>query len=148
VNFMRDRMGLPIEYDREKFGFRYTRAVTGFPSAGLVTPKPRRAEPHRLVPAPMEGGGKAAPPAGNARVHPVRIRFDTDAASTIRGNAWFAMQDIQNLPGGGIDICLRSGEDADIVRWVLGWGSHAWVMEPEWLRLRVRAIAREIVARH
>ena len=29
---MRDRLGLPIGYDAQKFGFYYTEAVTGFPS--------------------------------------------------------------------------------------------------------------------
>jgi len=32
IDFMRDRLGLPIGYDAQKFGFYYTEAVTGFPS--------------------------------------------------------------------------------------------------------------------
>jgi predicted DNA-binding transcriptional regulator YafY len=32
IDFMRDRLGLPIGYDSQKFGFYYTEAVTGFPS--------------------------------------------------------------------------------------------------------------------
>ena len=32
IDFMRDRLGLPIGYDPQKFGFYYTEAVTGFPS--------------------------------------------------------------------------------------------------------------------
>ncbi|MDX6767674.1 MAG: WYL domain-containing protein [Candidatus Methylacidiphilales bacterium] len=31
-DFMRDQLGLPLEYVPEKFGFRYTEAVTAFPS--------------------------------------------------------------------------------------------------------------------
>jgi proteasome accessory factor B len=32
IDFMRDRLGLPIEYHPQEFGFHYTEAVTGFPS--------------------------------------------------------------------------------------------------------------------
>jgi predicted DNA-binding transcriptional regulator YafY len=32
IDFMRDRLGLPIDYDAKRFGFYYTEAVTGFPS--------------------------------------------------------------------------------------------------------------------
>ena len=32
IDFMRDRLGLPIEYHPQEFGFYYTEAVTGFPS--------------------------------------------------------------------------------------------------------------------
>ena len=32
IDFMRDRLGLPIGYDAQKFGFYYTEAVTGFPN--------------------------------------------------------------------------------------------------------------------
>jgi proteasome accessory factor B len=32
IDFMRDRLGLPIGYDAQKFGFYYTEAVTGFPT--------------------------------------------------------------------------------------------------------------------
>jgi len=32
IDFMRDRLGLPIGYDATRFGFYYTEAVTGFPS--------------------------------------------------------------------------------------------------------------------
>lgn len=32
IDFMRDRLGLPIEYDPLRFGFHYTEEVTSFPS--------------------------------------------------------------------------------------------------------------------
>ena len=39
INFMRDQMGLPIDYAKERFGFHYTRAVSGFPAVGASTVK-------------------------------------------------------------------------------------------------------------
>lgn len=35
IDFMRDRMGLPIEYDQEHMGFRYTKAVENLPMATI-----------------------------------------------------------------------------------------------------------------
>ncbi|MEP6699054.1 MAG: WYL domain-containing protein [Verrucomicrobiota bacterium] len=32
IDFMRDRLGLPIDYDAKRFGFYYTQAVSAFPS--------------------------------------------------------------------------------------------------------------------
>src|SRR5256714_10805769 len=32
IDFMRYRLGLPIEYHPQEFGFHYTEAVTGFPN--------------------------------------------------------------------------------------------------------------------
>ncbi len=32
IDFMRDRLGLPVEYDPLRFGFHYTQEVTSFPS--------------------------------------------------------------------------------------------------------------------
>ena len=34
LDFMRDRMGLPIAYDQAKFGFAFTAPVTEFPRRG------------------------------------------------------------------------------------------------------------------
>ncbi len=36
VNFMRDQMRLPIEYDKRRFGFHYTGPVNGFPAVGIA----------------------------------------------------------------------------------------------------------------
>jgi predicted DNA-binding transcriptional regulator YafY len=36
VEFMRDRMGLPLEYDGSRFGFRYTRPVKSFPAVQVT----------------------------------------------------------------------------------------------------------------
>jgi len=32
IDFMRDQLGLPIDYDAERFGFYYTEVVSGFPT--------------------------------------------------------------------------------------------------------------------
>jgi predicted DNA-binding transcriptional regulator YafY len=36
IEFMRDRLGLPIEYDGSRFGYRYTEEVSGFPTLQIT----------------------------------------------------------------------------------------------------------------
>ncbi len=36
IEFMRDRLGLPIEYDGARFGYRYTQEVSGFPTLQIT----------------------------------------------------------------------------------------------------------------
>lgn len=36
IDFMRDRMGLPIDYDPQRFGFRYTEPVDAFPTLQIT----------------------------------------------------------------------------------------------------------------
>ena len=146
VNFMRDQMGLPIEYDKERFGFHYTRPVTAFPAMGISTGK-GLGNPWRHSPPPAMGENPALAVADKFS-QAVRIRFDAESARTVRGRTWHATQVIRALPDGGVEMTLRARDDWEIVRWVLSWGAHAWVIEPALLRNRVRELAREILARH
>ena len=146
VNFMRDRMGLPIEYDKERFGFHYTRPVSGFPGVTVSAGK-GGSSPWRQSSPPMIGETPALAAAGS-HGYEVRIRFDAESARMVRARTWHATQAIHSVPGGGVDITLRARNEWDIARWVLSWGAHAWVIEPVELRNRVREIAREILTRH
>ena len=146
INFMRDQLGLPIEYDRERFGFRYTRLVTGFPAVGAFTVN-RPANPWRKSFPPPVG---EMPSLSSVRGpgHSVRIRFDSESASAVGARTWHATQLIQALPDGCIDMTLRVRDEWEIARWVLSWGAHAWVIDPPRIRARVREIARQILSRH
>ena len=145
VNFMRDRMGLPIEYDKGRFGFHYTHSVTVFPALGISVGKSRE-NPWRQSPPPM--GESPAPPAGGRHGFPVRVRFDAASARAVRGGTWHATQVIRTLADGTMEMNFRARDEWEIAVWVLGWGGHAWVIEPPRVRTRVREIAREILARH
>jgi predicted DNA-binding transcriptional regulator YafY len=150
VNFMRDQLGLPIEYDKARFGFQYTRAVTGFPSIALSGGKSAakiRENPWRKSPPPAIGEKPSLAAEGTGSFA-ARIRFDADSARAVRGRAWHATQVIRALPDGGVEVTMRVRDEWEIARWVLSWGAHAWVVEPAPLRNRVRELAREILARH
>jgi predicted DNA-binding transcriptional regulator YafY len=147
INFMRDQMGLPIDYDKARFGFHYTRPVIGFPAMALAEGKPRTS-PWRQTPPPALG----VPPQLSASDHrgsvQVRIRFDSEVAAAVRRRIWHPTQVIRSLPGGGIEISMRARDEGEIARWVLSWAGRASVIEPLRLRQRVRQLAREIAARH
>jgi predicted DNA-binding transcriptional regulator YafY len=158
VNFMRDRMGLPIEYDKARFGFRYTRVVSGLPAMGMPSGKggvgiasisrqtrsSAQSAPGPIGERPSLGTSGAAGRDGIA----VRIGFDGESERAVRGRTWHASQVIRALPGGGLEMTLRVRDEAEIARWVLSWGAHAWVIEPARVRILVRETARKIVDRH
>jgi len=78
----------------------------------------------------------------------VRIPLDAASARAVRGRTWHSTQVIHALPGGAVEMTLRTRDEGEIARWVLSWGGRAWVIDPPRLRNRVREIAREILARH
>jgi predicted DNA-binding transcriptional regulator YafY len=146
VNFMRDQMGLPIEYDKARFGFHYTRAVAGFPALGISSTR-SPANPWKKSPPPPIGD-RPPLPTSRGPGQPIRIRFDAESARAVRGRTWHATQIIHGLPDGGLDMTLRARDESEIARWVLSWGAHAWVIDPPRLRTRIREIAQMILARH
>jgi len=152
INFMRDRMGLPIEYDKKRFGFHYTRTVTVFPTLGITVGKSprspgRRSPPPAMGERPALSAASRRSPGGSGGLM-VRIRFDSESAREARGRTWHATQVIRTLPNGSVEMTLQARDEWEIARWILSWGGHAWVAEPPRLRKRVREMAREILARH
>jgi predicted DNA-binding transcriptional regulator YafY len=80
--------------------------------------------------------------------HAVRVRFAPEVADHIRERVWHESQEMQDLPGGGLELSLRLGALAEVARWLLSWGEHVEVLDPPELRERLRASARAILARH
>lgn len=149
VNFMRDQMGMPIEYDMERFGFRYTQPVMEFPALGFYSTKPPGKEGNwaRVKPPPPLGQLPDLMARGG-RGSMVRICFDAESAQAARSRTWHATQATRSLPEGGLEMALRVPDEEEIVRWVLGWSGHAWVIEPQRLRIRLKEVALEILAHH
>lgn len=70
----------------------------------------------------------------------VRIRFDSYQATWIKERIWHPTQKIEELSDGGIIFTICANPE-EIKRWVMGYGAHAEVLEPEYLR---QEIAEEI----
>jgi len=146
INFMRDRLGLPIDYDEALFGFRYTRPVQTFP-ANIVSGREARRKFNVPDPRLFASPSEIAPPAaGNGRL-PIRIVFDAAAAASVLERQWHPSQEIVPLEDGRIEFSMRLNSFAGIERWILSWGAHATVVEPDRLRRRIMKIARAILAR-
>ena len=66
------------------------------------------------------------------------IKFDEYQARWIRERRWHTSQQIEELPSGELILRLRVGGLGEVKRWIMGYGSHAEVFEPESLRREIK----------
>lgn len=74
----------------------------------------------------------------------VRIRFDDNQAPYIRERRWHDTQKIEDLPDGGLILQFTTAALDEVKRWVLQYGEHAEVLEPEELREAVKKAVRKL----
>jgi len=72
----------------------------------------------------------------------VRVRFSPAKAEFIRRMKHHATQTIVDLPDGGLVWQVEVPLCEDMMHWIVGYGPHATVIEPEELRLKVAEWAR------
>ncbi len=65
------------------------------------------------------------------------IKFDEYQARWIRERQWHPSQQIEELPAGELILRLNVGGLGEVKRWIMGYGSHAEVLEPENLRCEI-----------
>jgi predicted DNA-binding transcriptional regulator YafY len=73
-----------------------------------------------------------------------RIRFDRESARYIRERSWAKEQSVVENPDGSIVLELATSGRDDILRWVMGFGDRAELLEPADLREEIRDTARRI----
>ena len=78
----------------------------------------------------------------------VVIRFTAAVAERVREREWHESQEMRELPGGGLELCLRLGALSEIEQWILGWGAAAEVIGPAELRESIRKTAIALAARY
>lgn len=76
----------------------------------------------------------------------VVIRFSDQVADYIREKKWHESQELQELRGGGIELCLKLSSLSEVERWILGWGGNAVAVQPRELIESVRRAAQNILA--
>ncbi|MBI9047431.1 MAG: transcriptional regulator [Anaerolineaceae bacterium] len=64
----------------------------------------------------------------------VHLIFDEIAGRWVSEEIWHKSQQIQQLPDGRFDVCFHVGITPEMINWLLYYGSHVQVIEPEWLR--------------
>lgn len=78
----------------------------------------------------------------------VRLRLDDFAARLASERIWHKSQKLRPLSGGGAEMTLEVGVAPDLVNWILGWGSHAVVLEPADLREEIASTARAMALQY
>jgi predicted DNA-binding transcriptional regulator YafY len=77
----------------------------------------------------------------------VAIRFDAYQAPWIRERRWHETQPpIEELPDGGVILRFRTAGLGEVQRWVMQFGHHAEVLEPESLRETCKDEAQKLTA--
>jgi proteasome accessory factor B len=84
----------------------------------------------------------------SGKTQKVRIRLDDFAARLATERVWHKSQKIKPLPGGGAEMLLEVGLAPDLENWILGWGSHAVVLEPKELRESIASTARAMALQY
>ncbi len=67
----------------------------------------------------------------------ISIEFDSSQVPYLREKQWHHSQEINTLSDGGFRMTVTTGSLGEIMRWVLSFGSHAKVIEPEDLRQQI-----------
>jgi len=77
----------------------------------------------------------------------VRALFDDTVADWVRESpSFFAVAQEQRADG--LLVTFRMRQESEILQWLLGWGAHVRVLEPESLRQRLAAEAEQILRQY
>jgi predicted DNA-binding transcriptional regulator YafY len=68
------------------------------------------------------------------RSYDVEILFSKEAAGTVTEGVWHHTQKARKNKDGGVTLTFKVDRLNEIVRWILGWGSRARVIQPPELR--------------
>lgn len=79
------------------------------------------------------------------RSYDVEILFSTEAAATVTESVWHHTQKARKNKDGSVTLSFRVDGLNEIVRWVLGWGSRARVIQPPELRDRIVSQLKESI---
>lgn len=81
------------------------------------------------------------------RTELIQLLFDEDVQQWIMEDRFFYIHAREPRPE-GVLVTLRVRNVNDVIQWVLGWGQHVRVLEPESVRLRVREEALAMLKNH
>ncbi|MCX8059386.1 MAG: WYL domain-containing protein [Spirochaetes bacterium] len=66
----------------------------------------------------------------------IKLKFDSYQAKWIKERIWHESQIIQELEDGGVILTIKANKE-EIKRWILGYGSHVEVLEPDSFRKEI-----------
>src|SRR6266567_5801620 len=77
----------------------------------------------------------------------VRALFDKEVARWVRESRSYYVTSAEETPG-GLLVTLKSRQESEVLQWLLSWGSHVRVLEPETLRQRIAEEAQRMLRNH
>ena len=78
----------------------------------------------------------------------IKVWFSPDVAGYIKEKIWHESQEIEDLEDGSIIFEAEVAGTAEIKFWIMSWGSHALVLEPESLIDEIREEAEAMLERY
>jgi predicted DNA-binding transcriptional regulator YafY len=81
-------------------------------------------------------------------VQTVRLQFNAFAATRIRERKWHDSQRETPLPDGGIELSFRLAQLSEVLEWILSWGEHVRVCEPQELIDRLKQRLQTTLAQY
>jgi predicted DNA-binding transcriptional regulator YafY len=79
----------------------------------------------------------------------VRVWFDAESAPWVREERLFFISTLHEDDGsGGLFVTLKVRNLDEVLQWMMGWGSHARVLEPDELRQMMIREAEKILEQH
>jgi predicted DNA-binding transcriptional regulator YafY len=77
----------------------------------------------------------------------VRALFDKEVIRWVRESRLYYITSEEETPG-GLLVTLKPHQESEVLQWLLSWGSHVRVLEPETLRQRIIDEAKGMLRNH
>jgi predicted DNA-binding transcriptional regulator YafY len=84
---------------------------------------------------------------GQRRRMLVRVLFDNEVARWVRESRFYYITSEEETSG-GLLVTLKPHQESEVLQWLLSWGSHVRVLEPETLRQRITEEAQGMLRNH
>lgn len=69
---------------------------------------------------------------------PIKILFKASAATYVAERRWSGNQRIEELPNNDIILYAEAGNEKECVSWILSFGANAELLQPAWLREKIK----------
>jgi predicted DNA-binding transcriptional regulator YafY len=84
------------------------------------------------------------PPKENRRKLSVQVLFDAEATPWVKESRGFYITEMKETPY-GLLVTMQLYSEDEVIPWLLSWGYHARVVEPDFIRKRVAEEAEKIL---
>lgn len=133
-----------LAYDRGQRGWRYF-------ALDRIEGKPRRdgtASADRTIPVQYASPDAVGFIKGDRAAHRVTVKLSPRVAASATARRWQKGQEVKLLLDGSAEISFVVTDEAEVIRWALGFGNDAEIIAPESAKRSAVALTQEIAARY